>query len=57
MANVLARNFLGSLVMLIIGIILASVTVVGLISSQVNSAGTNSSVDSTNPVIDYGSTS
>lgn len=49
-----ARNFLGSLVMLIIGVILAFITLMGLISSQVNSS--SNPADSSNPVIDYGAT-
>jgi len=46
-------NFIGSIASIIIGILLAFLTIMGLINSQVNSPGSNP-VNVERPVIDYG---
>jgi hypothetical protein len=49
-------GLIASFVALLLGAIIAGVTLVGLVSSQVNSSGDHTA-DINNPVIDYGTTS
>lgn len=50
-----AGSIAGSVLMIVLGAVVAFVTLIGLVTSQVNSASNNQG-DSANPTINYGST-